>query len=87
MRPSAGILLCLASALVAGAATPPRVIIFSLGDDYGFNNVGFDHGPLSKGNPEMRTPNLDRLAMDGVRLERHYVSDGVSVSLDHRASY
>jgi hypothetical protein len=70
-------MLLLACALLslspASSLAPPRVIIFSLGDDYGFNNVGYEHGPLSKGNPEMKTPTLDRLAMGGVRLERHYV--------------
>ena len=60
--------------VVARAITsPPRVIIVALGDDYGFNNVGFPHGPLNAGNKEMRTPNLDALAMSGLRLERHYV--------------
>ena len=53
---------------------PPRVIILALADDYGFNNVGYPHGPSGgAGNPEMRTPTLDQLAMEGVRLERHYV--------------
>ena len=52
---------------------PPRVIVLALADDYGFNNVGYPHGPTSVGNPEIRTPTLDRLAMEGVHLERHYV--------------
>ena len=63
----ASLLLC------ARADAPPRVVILALGDDYGFNNVGFPHGPLNAGNPEMRTPHLDALAMAGLRLERHYV--------------
>eukprot|EP00038_Savillea_parva_P017529 m.20629 g.20629 ORF g.20629 m.20629 type:complete len:718 (-) comp3812_c0_seq1:251-2404(-) len=53
--------------------TPPRVLLFQLGDDYGFNNVGYPHGPLNQGNPEMMTPTMDELAMSGIRLERHYV--------------
>ena len=56
---------------------PPKVIILMLGDDYGYNNVGFSHGPsghdFGHGNPEMRTPNLDQLATDGIVLDRHYV--------------
>ena len=59
------------------SALPPKVIILMLGDDYGYNNVGFSHGPsghdFGHGNPEMRTPNLDQLATDGIVLDRHYV--------------
>eukprot|EP01052_Picozoa_sp_SAG31_P046557 SAG31_NODE_8953_length_1357_cov_2.414944_1_plen_253_part_00 len=91
----------------ADTAKSPRLILFSLGDDFGntrpprhdelcsccpptrtvpwrfyrsfdalvagagFNNVGYPHGPDLYANPEMHTPNLDELAMSGVRLERH----------------
>ena len=41
-------------------------IVFVLADDYGFNDVGY-HGS------EIRTPNLDRLAEEGVKLENYYV--------------
>ena len=55
----------------------PKVIILMLGDDYGYNNVGFAHGPAGNdfghGNPEMRTPNLDQLVKEGIVLDRHYV--------------
>ena len=34
---------------------PPRVILFQLGDDYGYDNVGFAHGPAATPNPEART--------------------------------
>lgn len=51
---------------------PPKVIILMLGDDYGYHNVGFDHGPQEGGNPEMRTPNMDALARDGIVLDRFY---------------
>ena len=34
-------------------------------DDYGFHNVGWRNG-------EMRTPTIDRLAAEGIVLERHY---------------
>ena len=60
-------------AVAASAVVAPRVIIFTLADDFGFNNVGYVHGPLNRGNPEVKTPTLDRLAMQGVRLERHFV--------------
>ena len=41
-------------------------IVFVLADDYGFNDIGY-HGS------EIRTPNLDRLAGEGVKLENYYV--------------
>ena len=41
-------------------------IVFILADDYGFNDVGYH-------NPHIKTPNLDSLAADGVRLENYYV--------------
>jgi arylsulfatase A-like enzyme len=39
-----------------------------LGDDYGYANVGFAHGP-NPGNPEMRTPTMDSLVEEGLLLE------------------
>ena len=44
---------------------PPH-IVYILADDYGFNDVGYH-------NPRIKTPNLDNLAADGVRLENYYV--------------
>jgi arylsulfatase A-like enzyme len=44
---------------------PPNVLIF-IADDLGWHDVGYHDS-------EIRTPNLDRLARAGVRLERHYV--------------
>jgi hypothetical protein len=74
------LLVLLAAAGATVAPNPPRVLIFSLGDDYGFNNVGYPHGPRGYANPEARTPTLDRLALEGVRLERHYVYKSASPS-------
>ena len=39
---------------------------YILADDYGYNDVGY-HGS------EIQTPNLDRLAREGVILENYYV--------------
>ena len=47
----------------------------------GFNNVGYPHGPYDYANPEARTPTMDKLAMDGVRLERHYVCELAIVTI------
>ena len=41
-------------------------IVFVLADDYGFHDIGY-HGS------EIKTPNLDRLAAGGVKLENYYV--------------
>ncbi|KAK7087662.1 arylsulfatase B-like [Littorina saxatilis] len=47
------------------AASQPN-IVFVLADDYGYNDIGY-HGS------RIRTPNLDRLASEGVKLENYYV--------------
>ncbi len=47
------------------AATQPH-ILFVLADDYGWNDIGY-HGS------EIKTPNLDQLAAEGVKLENYYV--------------
>ncbi|XP_053381274.1 arylsulfatase B-like [Mercenaria mercenaria] len=41
-------------------------ILLIIADDYGFNDIGY-HGK------EIKTPNLDKLALSGVRLENYYV--------------
>ncbi|XP_067656663.1 arylsulfatase B-like isoform X1 [Haliotis asinina] len=53
-------------------AAPPNYI-FIVADDLGWNDVGFR-------NPEMRTPNLDRLAHEGVILNSSYVQPVCSPS-------
>jgi arylsulfatase A-like enzyme len=70
------VLVSLASRTLASVKQqePPKVIVFQLGDDYGFNNVEYPHGPNNAGNPESRTPTMAKLAVEeGIRLERHYV--------------
>jgi len=48
----------------AGSQRNPNVLIF-LADDLGWHDVGFHSS-------EIRTPNIDRLASEGVRFERAY---------------
>ncbi len=50
------------------AAEPARApnILILIADDLGWRDVGYHDS-------DVRTPNLDRLAQAGVRLERHYV--------------
>jgi arylsulfatase B len=58
-------LLLLACSLALAAADKPNIVIL-LADDLGFQDVGF-HGS------EIRTPNIDKFAAEGVELERFYV--------------
>ncbi len=57
-------LCCLLLALTAHAAPPNIVLIVS--DDQGWNDVSFHGG-------EIPTPNIDRIATEGVELDRFYV--------------
>ena len=56
------VLLCIC---VNAEARKPN-IVFILADDYGYNDIGYH-------NPEMKTPTLDKLANEGVKLENYYV--------------
>jgi arylsulfatase A-like enzyme len=44
---------------------PPNVLLL-IADDLGWNDIGYNGS-------EIKTPQLDKLAMGGVRLDRHYV--------------
>lgn len=52
------------SALAQRPPTPPNVLIL-MADDLGWNGVSYH-------NPKMTTPSLEKLAKEGVRLERFY---------------
>ena len=41
-------------------------IIFLLADDMGYNDIGYN-------NPHVQTPNMNKLAEDGIKLEQNYV--------------
>ena len=56
-------ILCTISCVFS--AKSPNIVVI-LADDYGWNDVGF-HGSV------IRTPTLDKLAHDGVKLENYYV--------------
>ena len=65
-------LILAALAMSVGAlGAPPKATILMLGDDYGYSNVGFAHGPLGTGDPEMRTRHNHVPATEGVVLGRH----------------
>ena len=59
-------LLCLASAAAAGAQKPNIILI--LADDLGAKELS------CYGNKEHHTPNLDRMASEGVRFETFHVN-------------
>lgn len=65
----AGLLLLSFSCVVTGADKPN--IIFILADDLGYADVG------AFGQKKIRTPNLDRLAAEGMRLTQHYSGNAV----------
>ncbi len=71
-RPQLAFLICVVAIAccsvysVAMAETKRPNVLFIVSDDQGWNDVGYH-------NSELRTPNLDRLATEGVELDCHYV--------------
>ena len=63
MRPRLLLLACFVQTASAAAEKPH--LVFLLGDDVGFGDVGY-------ADPEVLSPNIDALAMDGIRLGRQY---------------
>jgi arylsulfatase A-like enzyme len=57
-------------AAALGAATRPN-IVFILADDLGYGEVGYN------GQKIIRTPNVDRLAREGMIMTRHYSGNAV----------
>ncbi|MBL9206893.1 MAG: arylsulfatase [Opitutaceae bacterium] len=62
--------IAVAALPVAGLASPPN-IIFILADDLGYGDLGV------YGQEEIRTPNIDRLAAQGVRFTQFYAGSCV----------
>jgi len=63
---SVALLLCLVGASVAlGADRPPNFVVI-LADDLGYGDLG------CYGHPTIRTPNLDRMAIEGLRFTQFY---------------
>ena len=64
MKPTLVAALCCLACLTASAANQPN-IIFIMADDLGNADVGYHGG-------QVKTPNIDKLAAEGVRLESFY---------------
>src|SRR5665213_1540264 len=62
--PAFAVVLCWAFAACASAAPRPNIIVI-MSDDMGFSDIGCYGG-------EIQTPNLDRLAAEGVRFTNFY---------------
>ena len=56
------------STCLAGGSSEQPNIVFILADDLGYADIGY-HG----GAGQVKTPQMDKLAHDGVRLENYYV--------------
>lgn len=68
MRPLLAIGVCLFSQMIAFAGQPPKPnLILIMADDFGYECV------TANGGQSYRTPNLDRLAAEGVRFEHCHV--------------
>ncbi|XP_046580315.1 arylsulfatase B-like isoform X1 [Haliotis rubra] len=65
MHLAACLLLCACCTVLSAKSSRPN-IIFILADDYGFHDIGYHKS-------EIKTPNLDKLAAAGVKLENYYV--------------
>jgi arylsulfatase A-like enzyme len=66
MRPSLLLLLAFLAALCSPAAAKPPNIVFILADDLGWTDLA------CQGSKYYETPNIDRLAAEGVRFTRYY---------------
>lgn len=66
----AAVTMVVVASAVAAAARKPN-IVFILADDLGYGDVG------CFGQKKIRTPNLDRMAAEGMRLTQHYAGNAV----------
>ena len=58
--------VCVVLVLLSQSESKQPNILFLLADDYGYHDIGY-HGS------EIKTPNLDKLAAEGVKLENYYI--------------
>src|SRR3954468_17443387 len=61
-----GFAICISAGAADAPQRRPNLVVI-VADDLGWNDVGYHGSPI-------KTPNLDRLAGSGVRMEQHYVA-------------
>lgn len=66
MKTLASVITLLATLCLSKCQTTKPHILLIIADDFGYNDIGY-HGS------EIKTPNLDKLAGEGVKLENYYV--------------
>ncbi len=71
-------LVAFCGAVAADGKRPPNVV-FLLADDLGYGDLG------SFGQQKIRTPHLDRMAAEGMRLTQHYSGNAVCAPVTVRA--
>ena len=73
LLPLLGLLAGIAETLRAAAPTPPNIVLILI-DDMGYGDIG----PF--GSTKNRTPNLDRMAREGLKLTSFYAAPVCSAS-------
>lgn len=71
LRPMCAAALLMLAASLGQAADKPMNIVFLLADDWRFDTLGV------AGNPVVKTPNLDKLAADGLRFNHACVTTSI----------
>jgi hypothetical protein len=69
-RMSAPLVLIMLGAMPCALSAQPHIALI-LVDDYGYNDIGYRN---ARNSDDIRTPVLDRLSAEGVRLENYYVN-------------
>ncbi|MDA0194506.1 MAG: sulfatase-like hydrolase/transferase [Bacteroidetes bacterium] len=63
--------ICVSCGLSSIESDRPNIVVI-LVDDYGYGDISFE------GNTQIQTPNIDRIAKEGVRLTNFYQSSGAN---------
>lgn len=66
MKTLISVVTLLATLCLSKCQTTKPHILLVIADDFGYNDIGY-HGS------EIKTPNLDKLAGEGVKLDNYYV--------------
>ena len=64
-----------AATTTAPSSTPPKVILFIVADDLGWDDVGFR-------SHQINTPNIDGFRHDGLMLNHYYVQARSSINVN-----